>query len=97
MATVPNFVGMTEKAAYQLLIGNDAANPLLTLGKVTYEQSDTVAKGLIISQSLDPEGDQVPRGTKVGFVVSSGPAAVDSGANGSADGSADGSVRLGQA
>jgi Serine/threonine protein kinase len=71
--SVPNFVGMTAAAAYQTLVGSDATNPLLSLGKVTYEASDTVAKGLIISQSLDPEGEQVPRGTKVNFVVSNGP------------------------
>ncbi len=70
--SVPNFVGMTAAAAYQMLVGEDPANPLLTLGKVTYEQSTTVPKGVIISQSLDPEGEQVPRGTKVNFVVSSG-------------------------
>ncbi len=70
--TVPNFVGMTEGSAYQTLIGADKSNPLLTLGKVSYEQSATVKKGLIISQSLPPEGDQVPRGSKINFVVSSG-------------------------
>lgn len=70
--SVPNFVGMSAAAAYQMLIGEDPANPLLTLGKVTYEESTTVPKGVIISQSLDPEGEQVPRGTQVNFVVSSG-------------------------
>jgi serine/threonine protein kinase len=70
--SVPNFVGMTAAAAYQMLVGEDPANPLLTLGRVTYEESTTVPKGVIISQSLDPDGEQVPRGTRVNFVVSSG-------------------------
>ena len=70
--TVPNFVGMTASAAYQIMVGEDPSDPMLSLGKVTYEQSATVPKGQIISQSLDPEGEQVPRGSRIDFVVSSG-------------------------
>jgi len=70
--TVPNFVGMTASAAYQIMVGEDPSDPMLTLGRVTYEPSSTVPKGVIISQSLDPAGDQVPRGARIDFVVSSG-------------------------
>ncbi|NLY69663.1 MAG: Stk1 family PASTA domain-containing Ser/Thr kinase [Clostridiales bacterium] len=70
--SVPNFVGMTAAAAYQMMVGENPSDPLLSLGTVTYEQSETMPKGVIISQSLDPEGEQVPRGAKINFVVSSG-------------------------
>lgn len=70
--TVLNFVGMSASEAYKLMVGDDPGDPMLTLGKVTYQESATVPKGVIISQSLDPEGEQVVRGTKISFVVSSG-------------------------
>ena len=37
--SVPNFVGMTAAAAYQMMVGENPSDPLLSLGTVTYEQS----------------------------------------------------------
>lgn len=43
----------------------------LTKGEITEEPSDTVEAGKIIS--VDPSDAQVPKGTAINFVVSSGP------------------------
>ena len=43
----------------------------LEQGEITYEPSDTVEAGKIIS--TDPSTSEVPKGTKINFVVSEGP------------------------
>lgn len=48
------------------------ASAELKLGKVTYENSDKVAKGLCIDQSR-AVGAKTPVGTTVDFVMSLGP------------------------
>ena len=64
---VPNLVGKTAP---------DAARELTTAGlvagAVTTSTSDSVAIGVVISQNPQP-GSPVRRGSKVGFVVSTGP------------------------
>mgnify|MGYP000051967604 CR=1 FL=1 len=45
----------------------------LEQGEITYEPSDTVEAGKIIS--TDPSTSEVPKGTKINFVVSEVPAA----------------------
>jgi serine/threonine-protein kinase len=65
--SVPDFVGMTEEKAMSMLTSND-----LALGNVTYEPSDTVEKGKIISQSRTAYSEVPSRSTKIDFVVSSG-------------------------
>ena len=52
----------------------------LEQGEITYEPSDTVEDGKIIS--TDPSTSEVPKGTKINFVVSQGP----SGGGGTAGG-----------
>lgn len=49
----------------------------LTKGEITEEPSDTVEAGKIIS--VDPSDAQVPKGTAINFVVSSGPDGSSSG------------------
>ena len=67
---VPGLAGLTVEEAEQRL---DDAH--LELGGTTSAASDEVPEGQIISQ--DPErGEEVPRGTAVDVVVSSGPEAV---------------------
>jgi len=63
---VPNVVGMTEGAATTAI--NAVAN--LSVGTVTYECSDTVAAGDVISQS--PTAGAAPCDSTVDLVVSSG-------------------------
>jgi beta-lactam-binding protein with PASTA domain len=64
---VPYVVGMPEADANAAIIGVDN----LTIGAVTYEYSDTVAKDYVISQ--DPVGGTVvPTGSTVDLVVSLG-------------------------
>ncbi len=65
--SVPDFVGMTEEKAMQMLTSND-----LALGNVTYEPSETVERGKIISQSRTAYSEVPSRSTKIDFVVSSG-------------------------
>lgn len=65
--SVPDFTGMTEEKAMSVLTSND-----LILGQVTYEPSDTVEKGRIISQSRTPYSEVPSHSTKIDFVVSSG-------------------------
>jgi beta-lactam-binding protein with PASTA domain len=66
--TVPNIVGLTSFNASQALwaMNCTAASP-------TYSYSNTVANGLVISQSI-AAGTSVLFGTYVNFVVSIGPA-----------------------
>jgi len=68
--TVPNVVGMTESEANVAITD---AN--LVLGTVTYQYSDTVPAGLVISQS-PAGGTEVPQGSTVDLVVSLGPSSI---------------------
>jgi serine/threonine-protein kinase len=73
--SVPDFAGMTEEKAMATLTSND-----LALGNVTYESSDTVEKGRVISQSRAAYSE-VPEGsTKIDFVVSSGSGGIETAA-----------------
>ena len=63
----PYLVGKTEEEAIALLAEND-----LMPGNTSTESSDTVAKGSIISQSVT-SGTQLEKGSKIDYVVSSGP------------------------
>lgn len=64
--TVPDITGMTESRAISRLEERS-----LKTGRVTYESSEDVAEGLVISQ--DPaSGKEVEENTSVSFVVSSG-------------------------
>lgn len=63
---VPVLTGLTPKNAYKKMNGN------FRVGDVTYEYSDTVGEGLIISQSI-PSGEQAVKGTTIHFVISLGP------------------------
>jgi beta-lactam-binding protein with PASTA domain len=64
---VPNVLDMNEADANAAITAVDN----LTVGTVTYEYSDTVADGNVISQ--DPSaGTEVPIGSSVNLVVSSG-------------------------
>lgn len=63
---VPVLTGLTPKAAYARMNGN------FKVGNVTYAYSDTVAKGLIISQSI-ASGEKALKGTTIDFVISEGP------------------------
>ena len=65
--TVPNVVGLAQSAAVTALTG---AN--LTLGTLTEECNNTVAAGLVISQS-PLAGTQAPYASAVALVVSTGP------------------------
>ncbi len=68
---VPNLVGQPgDKAPAALTAG------FLTPGTVTQAHHDTVATGLVISQSLAP-GTQVKKATPIDLVVSLGPAPVE--------------------
>jgi WD40 repeat protein/beta-lactam-binding protein with PASTA domain len=64
--TVPNVVGQAEAAAGTALTGAD-----LTAGNVTQQCSNTVAVGKVIGQ-VPPAGEQVPFGSAVTLVVSTG-------------------------
>ena len=64
---MPDFVGKTTQEAMNLLIEND-----LDYGAVTYEPSDKYEKGIVISQSIQPNTEVAAGVTKVDFVVSSG-------------------------
>ncbi len=67
---VPSVVGMTQTAAEA-----DLAAARLATGRVTTASSQTVAAGLVMSQS-PAAGTRVASGTAVDFVVSTGPAPV---------------------
>lgn len=63
---MPDLVGMSKKKAKSLIEAQS-----LELGEVTTEYSDVVAKGKVISQSIDAE-ERIPLKTKVDLVVSKG-------------------------
>ena len=68
---VPDVTGMTQSTAYSAITAVDN----LSVGEVSYEYSDTVNPGLIISQ--DPAGGTVVSvGSSVDLVVSLGPPVV---------------------
>lgn len=64
---VPNFISMSESKAMEELI-----NSQITLGKVTYRQSQKAA-GTVLEQSLTPSSNVVKGITSIDFVVSGGP------------------------
>lgn len=66
---VPVVTGISESAASSSLKASK-----LSVGEVTHEHSDSVEKGLVISQSVS-SGNEVSEGTTVDLVVSDGPAA----------------------
>ncbi len=65
MVAVPNLVGKSETEAASTLSG------LGLVGSVSYEYSDTVASGYVISQSTAPS-TRVEESTAISYVVSSG-------------------------
>lgn len=64
---VPNLTGYTQAEAENAL-----ASKKLTTGSVTHENSDNVAEGYVIRQSVK-SGTEVPEGSSVDFVISDGP------------------------
>jgi serine/threonine-protein kinase len=64
--TVPDLIGLTEKAATSAL-----TKAGLVKGKVTYENSDTYEKGKVTYQS-NTAGQKVDSGTIIDIIVSSG-------------------------
>ena len=69
---VPNCKGKTPAEAYKLLLSSTGAL-MFEIGESTYAYSTDYAAGEIISQSKEP-GTSVPKGTKISFVISMGPA-----------------------
>ncbi|MCR5148394.1 MAG: Stk1 family PASTA domain-containing Ser/Thr kinase [Eubacterium sp.] len=65
---VPNLQGQTEESARATLQALG-----LVAGEVTYEASDSVPEGQVISQTV-PAGTSVTEGTSIGFTVSLGKA-----------------------
>ena len=65
---MPGIVGLTQSDAESRLQANG-----FSVGTVTQQNSDSYAKGVVISQSPS-EGSSVTKGSSVSFVVSSGPA-----------------------
>ena len=63
----PYLVGKSEEEAIALLAEND-----LMPGNTSTQSSDTVEKGSVISQSVT-SGTQLAKGSKIDYVVSSGP------------------------
>ena len=69
---VPNFVGSTSVDAYQMLVASD-----LRLGTINYRYDEYADYGIIVEQSLTV-GTNVPKGVaKINFVISKGPAPVE--------------------
>ena len=64
--TVDDYVGKTPAQASTLIAGD------LRIGNVTYDYSDTVSEGKIMSQSL-AKGTQQLKGSVIDFVISLGP------------------------
>ncbi len=69
-ATVPSLYGMTEEDARSALTG---AN--LSLGSVSWDYSDSVPEGRVMSQSVE-SGSTVEEGTSVNIVLSQGSSTV---------------------
>ena len=65
--SVPNVRGMEDSAAQ-----NTIKNYGFNVGSVTYQYSDSVSKGLVISQGV-AAGTKAAAGTSISLVVSSGP------------------------
>ncbi len=65
-STVPNLIGLTEKAATDALTKEG-----LVKGDVSYESSDTYEKGIVTYQS-NTEGQMVDSGTLIDIIVSTG-------------------------
>lgn len=65
--SVPNVRGMEDSAAQ-----NTIKNYGFNVGSVTYQYSDSVSKGLVISQGV-VAGTKAAAGTSISLVVSSGP------------------------
>ena len=63
---MPTLIGRTEEAAIKLLMDNE-----LRVGEITKEYSNSVAAGLVISQT-PTEGTEVSPDTAVSFVISKG-------------------------
>jgi beta-lactam-binding protein with PASTA domain len=68
---VPTFVGATQADAIDAII---AAG--FRVGSITFQQSTTVPAGIVIAQN-PAAGQQIPAGSAVDLVVSSGAAALD--------------------
>ncbi|MGN0193588.1 MAG: Stk1 family PASTA domain-containing Ser/Thr kinase [Pseudoramibacter sp.] len=67
-ASVPGVVGLTQSDAESRIKANG-----FTVGSVTSQNSDSYAKGVVISQSPS-EGSSASKGSAINFVISSGPA-----------------------
>ena len=65
---VPNLKNSSEESAISML-----SSLGLQTGEITYESSDTVPEGQVISQTVDA-GTSVTEGTQVGFTISLGKA-----------------------
>ncbi|MBQ2839877.1 MAG: Stk1 family PASTA domain-containing Ser/Thr kinase [Oscillospiraceae bacterium] len=65
--TVPNLLGLTENKAIESLVTSK-----LQKGKITYENSSTTEKGIVISQKI-ASGEPQDEGTAIDFSVSLGP------------------------
>lgn len=65
--TMKNFVGYAYSSLEQL-----ASVYNITIGKITYEHSDTVGKDIVLRQSI-PEGTEIEKDATVDFVISLGP------------------------
>jgi eukaryotic-like serine/threonine-protein kinase len=70
MIKVPNLSEYNVKSAQDVIKSYD-----LLVGKIDYENSDTVDVDLVIRQNPEPDS-QVPKGTKVDLIVSKGPKTV---------------------
>lgn len=66
MATVPDFIGLEEESARELI---ESSN--LRLGNITYEYDEDVEEGHVIGQSIET-GDTVDPGTSIDLTVSLG-------------------------
>jgi serine/threonine-protein kinase len=64
---IPRLIGQDEAEATMLCIENN-----LSIGHITYVPSDTIAEGLVCSQSLS-EGSFASEGSIIDFEVSTGP------------------------
>lgn len=65
--TMKNFVGYAYSSLEQL-----ASVYNITIGKITYEHSDTVGKDIVLRQSI-LEGTEIEKNVTVDFVISLGP------------------------
>ncbi|MCL1807577.1 MAG: Stk1 family PASTA domain-containing Ser/Thr kinase [Oscillospiraceae bacterium] len=68
--SMPDLKGKSEQEAREMLLWHN-----LLIGNVTYEEND-LAEGLVVSQSVKP-GDKILENEIIDFVVSTGPAYVE--------------------